>query len=1402
MRRVWTDVAVLAAFALAALVFYWPALVGGLVLLPLDNLWIMPPWIGLPEATPHNKLISDMILQNYPWKLILEQALRQGELPLWNPYEMIGLPYLATGQASALYPFTALFLLLGPLRTYGWYSALHQFLAASLAYLLLRRLGTGRFGAMVAGLVFAFCFFLTVSYIWPMVLGAAIWLPLALWSLAGLARAVEKGTLGHAIATDLPVGALAIALGVLGGHLEITFYATFVVALDALYLAARLALQRRRAESGRFLIAAGLVVGLGILVGAIQIFPFLDVLQTNNRQGETTYQQVISYALPRHQVLGFLMPDFFGNPTAHHYFDLTTFRETLVGNNALGQPTDPPHTIDWGTKNYVEAGGYVGVVPLLLAMIGVLWSRNRDRWFFVGVAALSLLLAFGTPLYALIYYGLPFFSQLRTPFRWLYPFDFSMAVLAGLGADWLWRRGQEATRRRGDTAIAGYTDVRDGSVGGKARPRATTDIGADGDSSLAVPPRLHVSASLIWLPAIVGIIGLAVLALSLVERNRSVALAGRILSRRADLQRAFGSGAMLYSYEFRNLAIFLGLLTLGGILVALLARDARSLPQTGRARVREVIAALVLISIVGDLFFFGTHFVSEAPASILEQRIDLGSVLHPDLAGPRFATLDSQVLQPNLGVILGVPAIGAYDTIIPSRFVRLWSLVEPPGDLPYNKIGILHHPESLSNRILDLLGVRYVLTTSPIDNPAVRLAGQFGAIRVYERPSALPRAFVVGEARWVPSADAAFDLMKRPDFDPTREVILEARPDGTGAGTSVPSSALDAASGGGGTRVGTASIVSYQFDQVVVDVETSGPAWLVLADGSDPGWQATVGGVAVPIEIADGDLRAVYLGSTSPPSGTHRVVFRYSPLSLRVGAYLSFLALTVLALVASSPLWRRLIGHYAGQAERVLRNTALPMFTSFLNKAVDFGFAALMLRILDVRDVGAYAVAIALMGYFEIFTSFGLNALIVREVSRDRALAGRYLANAILVRLGLCVLAAPVVAGIVLVGQTWFHLADQGIVAFVLLCLALVPGNVSAALTALFNAWERIEIPATLTVAINLARVTLGTAALLTGAGIVGLAAIALALNVVNVIVFGIAARRALLLELTGPVPADLPAMLNESLPLLVNQTLVTVFFKIDSLMLQIYQGSEAVGYYSAAYKWIDGFLIVPSTFTFAVYPALSRYARQTGDGLRAAYDVSARILLTVGMPIAIAVAALSGDLILLLGGQAYYPVSAQALAILICFLPFSYLNGLTQYALIAVNRQRFITLAFVISAIFNVLANLILIPRYGIYAASAVTVASEIVLMIPFLYATRQSIGQLDWLRTAGKPALAGAMMALLTWIGRPIEPHLALLAGLVVYLGAIWALRVFSEKEVGILRSVIGGLRKQALPSAPVEA
>ena len=93
----------------------------------------------------------------------------------------------------------------------------------------------------------------------------------------------------------------------------------------------------------------------------------------------------------------------------------------------------------WGIKNYVEGGAYLGILPLLLAIYAIVrggYPQTRShRWFFVFLAVISLAFMFGTPLYAILYYGLPGINQLHSPFRWIWPYTISIAVLAAIGVD-------------------------------------------------------------------------------------------------------------------------------------------------------------------------------------------------------------------------------------------------------------------------------------------------------------------------------------------------------------------------------------------------------------------------------------------------------------------------------------------------------------------------------------------------------------------------------------------------------------------------------------------------------------------------------------------------------------------------------------------------------------------------------------------------------------------------------------------------------------------------------------------------------------------------------------------------------------------------------------------------------
>ena len=297
-----------------------------------------------------------------------------------------------------------------------------------------------------------------------MVIAAAAWLPLILAVIEIVVRKQEeKGGGAYSPVPYIVLGAAFLGLQTLAGHVEITYYTLMVIGFYAAWrlIGLGLRLQRWRPPL-RLAIWLALMVVLGLALGAAQLIPLYELVRQSFREGAASLQQVRDWAWPSRQIITFLLPDFFGNPTAHSYFDIWQRAWVPVTQNALGEPLN---TIDWGVKNYVEGGNYLGLLTWLLAGVAVVdallrrWRRGASRGaeeqedagslisrvsaprhrnglaLFVVLAVLSLLFAFGTPLYAVLYYLLPGYSQLHSAFRWVFPYTLSMAVLAGYGLD-------------------------------------------------------------------------------------------------------------------------------------------------------------------------------------------------------------------------------------------------------------------------------------------------------------------------------------------------------------------------------------------------------------------------------------------------------------------------------------------------------------------------------------------------------------------------------------------------------------------------------------------------------------------------------------------------------------------------------------------------------------------------------------------------------------------------------------------------------------------------------------------------------------------------------------------------------------------------------------------------------
>jgi O-antigen/teichoic acid export membrane protein len=190
---------------------------------------------------------------------------------------------------------------------------------------------------------------------------------------------------------------------------------------------------------------------------------------------------------------------------------------------------------------------------------------------------------------------------------------------------------------------------------------------------------------------------------------------------------------------------------------------------------------------------------------------------------------------------------------------------------------------------------------------------------------------------------------------------------------------------------------------------------------------------------------------------------------------------------------------------------------------------------------------------------------------------------------------------------------------------------------------------------------------------------------------------------------------------------------------------------------------------------------------LAKAYRLAVQLLFILALPIAVFFSFAATPLIQILGGAAYLPDSAVALTVMIWSIPIGFVNSVTQYALIAVNQQRFLTRAFVIGVVFTGLANLAFVPRYGYLAAAAILIPAELSLFIPFYWAVRRHVTAMPWARLLGGPLLAAGADAAAVWgLGRFGVPLLvALAAGFVIYVVGLLALGAFRGDDFAVLRA-----------------
>ena len=410
------------------------------------------PWLGaalvltaVVTAFFWKALLTDRVLAGYdlstyfyPYRQYAAAALRQANLPLWNPYLFQGVPFLANQQTAVLYPPNLLYLFFSAETGLALSIALHLIWGALGVYVYTRRVTALIWPAAIgAAITFGLSGFLGAQVGHVNQVNAAVWLP---WALFVAHHVYYKRSVQWAVALSC-----LLALQFLAGHAQPSYMTLAAIMLywlghavwdwlgytgyrPAFFAATDTPTARSRAIRSepssapawfaylkdwytralwRPIVALVLLGGAfagTVALAAPQLLPMLQLTHHSIRQGGLSYAEATAFSLSPREFLAGILPTPDGFVSTDEYY------------------------------------GFIGILAICLALLAVVaTSRRPATCGFTGLALIGLLLALGAyiPTYQALFAILPGLDLFRVPARWLLLYTFAASVLVGIGIDWI-----------------------------------------------------------------------------------------------------------------------------------------------------------------------------------------------------------------------------------------------------------------------------------------------------------------------------------------------------------------------------------------------------------------------------------------------------------------------------------------------------------------------------------------------------------------------------------------------------------------------------------------------------------------------------------------------------------------------------------------------------------------------------------------------------------------------------------------------------------------------------------------------------------------------------------------------------------------------------------------------------
>jgi len=467
---------------------------------------------------------------------------------------------------------------------------------------------------------------------------------------------------------------------------------------------------------------------------------------------------------------------------------------------------------------------------------------------------------------------------------------------------------------------------------------------------------------------------------------------------------------------------------------------------------------------------------------------------------------------------------------------------------------------------------------------------------------------------------------------------------------------------------------------------------------------------------------------------------------------------------------------------RVAKNTLSLASAEVITKLLAFVLIIFIARHLQDVGFGKYSFALAFASFFAIVSDLGLSTLTIREVARDKSLAGKYLGNIVLVKFVLSFVSLL----LVVVAINLMHYPPDTTLAVYIAGAAVVVTSFNQFFRSIFRAFEKMEYEAVVRVIEKVVVFSLVMCLIYFGYGLIEILSAFLISSFFSLIFSGLIVLKKFAKPKFEVDFSFLRNAIKEALPFGLTAVFVTIYFQIDTVMLSIMQGDAVVGWYNAAYHIIFGLMFIPAAFVGSIFPLMSKYYKSSEESLKRIYNIGFKYLLIVALPIMVIGFMFADKIILFLYNLEYAP-SISAFRALILVIPIIFLTSLFGPTLQSINKQRIVSYVAGFNALLNVVLNLILIPTYSYIGAAIATVLTEGLGLILMFYFISRFLTKISIFEDVMKPLFCASILIFFIYYFKQVDWILLCVLGVPLYGVLLYILKLISKEDIKLFRNLI---------------